>query len=105
MKKSRSAVRTTIAPLPVKLVRYRMFESDVTTRASRPRDVSSLRTFCWRALRARLGACDMNGVDPLFEGADHPNGPGPLRSVLRRADVDTRTRGTRGNRGLRVDGG
>ena len=53
MKNSCSAVRTTIAELPVKLVRYRMFGSDVMTSASSPREASSLLTMWWRRLRAR----------------------------------------------------
>ncbi len=47
-----------------------MLGSEVTTSASRPRDASSRRTVWWRRLSARLGACDMDGVEPLLENRD-----------------------------------
>src|ERR1700722_12513073 len=67
MKCRRSAVSTTVAALPAKLVRYRMFGSEVTTSASRERAAQAARTVWWRRLSASDGACDMDGGEPRFE--------------------------------------
>src|SRR6476660_4941629 len=71
MKNSWSAVRTTIAALPVKFVRYRMLGNDVTMSASSRCAASDWRTIWWRRLRAAVGAYDMNGLEPLLERRDH----------------------------------
>src|SRR5229473_1709407 len=82
MKYTRSAVSTTIAELPVKLVRYRILGSDVTTSASSPREASCSRTAWWRRLSAGLGACDMDGVEPLLEDHDHLPGLFPPGGIF-----------------------
>src|SRR5437667_12669595 len=75
MKWTWSAVSTTIAELPVKLVRYRMFGSDVTTSASSPRAAIAARTASCRRLSVRLGADDMDGVEEALERRDGQQGP------------------------------
>src|SRR5205823_12122165 len=56
--------------LPAKLVRYRMFDRDVTIRASTPARADAARTASCRRLSAALGACDMDGGQELFERGD-----------------------------------
>src|ERR1700730_17150883 len=73
MKCKRSAVSTTIAALPVKLVRYRMFGSDVTTSASRDRAAQASRTIWWRRLSASAVACDMDRGTPRFQRGQRPD--------------------------------
>src|SRR5580704_4466702 len=73
MKCRRSAVSTTVAALPVKLVRYRMFGSEVTTSASRERAAQASRTFWWRRLSASAGACYMDGGEPRFQRGQRPD--------------------------------
>src|SRR4051812_35880251 len=70
MKWTRSAVTTTAAALPVKLVRYRMFDRDVTASASTPAAAQACLTASCRSLSAALGACDMDGTQKLFERGD-----------------------------------
>src|SRR5258708_12952777 len=82
MKYTGSAVSTTIAELPVKLVRYRILGSDVTTSASSPREASCSRTAWWRRLSAGLGACDMDGVEPLLKDRDHLPGLFPPGGIF-----------------------
>src|SRR5215471_13836459 len=77
MKWTPSGVNTTMAELPVKLVKYRIFGSDVTTSASSPRAAQSSRTARCRRLSASVGACDMDIVQPALQGgnrADRPSG-------------------------------
>src|SRR4051812_11653781 len=71
MKRSRSALRTTIAELPVKFVEYRMFGSEVITSASSRFAARDWRRIWWRRLSAGLGAYDMDGLEPLLERRDH----------------------------------
>src|SRR5262249_15117486 len=58
----RSAVSTTMAALPVKLVKYRMFGSEVTTNASKDCEAQTSLTSSCRQLKASLGACDIGGA-------------------------------------------
>src|SRR5450759_3911903 len=76
MNQTLSGVRTRMPALPVKLVRKRTFDSDVTTSASSPRAAIAIRTVCNRGLSAALGAYDMDGIQPLFKGTDLPQSPG-----------------------------
>src|SRR6267143_1136245 len=70
MKCTRSGVSTAVAELPVKFVRYRMFDRDVTMSASTAMRAQALRTASCRSLSAALGACDMDCGQELFEGSD-----------------------------------
>src|SRR3990172_8038789 len=72
MNQTLPGVRTRMPALPAKLVRKRTFDRDVTTSASSPRTAIAVRTVCNRGLSAALGAYDMDGVQPLFEGGDLP---------------------------------
>src|SRR5438132_9028013 len=87
MNRTSAAPITRIAALTLKFVRYAMFGSDVTMSASRPRVASVWRIAVWRRLRTWLGACGMNGVEPLLEGVDRllrAGGPAGGRGRLRR---------------------
>ncbi len=64
----RSGVSTAIAELPVKFVRYRMLDRDVTTSASTPAP-ARVTDGVVRRLSAALGACDMDGVQPRSRAA------------------------------------
>src|SRR5262245_18863176 len=52
-----------------------MLASEVTTSAFSDADASCSRTAAWRRSSAALGACDMNGCEPLLERCD--NSPHP----------------------------
>src|SRR5579862_6717486 len=75
MKWTRSAVITTIAELPVKLVRYRMLGSDVTTSASRSRTAIAVRIASCRRSSALLDAKAMGGVEESLERPDGQQSP------------------------------
>src|SRR5207244_6410762 len=70
MNAMRSAVTTTIAELPPKFVRYRMFGSAVTTTASSASTAAAVLSARRRQLIVSLGACDMDGPEPLLERLD-----------------------------------
>src|SRR5438874_4719981 len=102
MKWTRSAVSTAIAELPVKLVKYRMFGSDVTTSASSPRAAIAARTASCRRLSVLLGADDMDGVEEALERRDGQQG-----SIAKRIGTDNRlgdNRPWRGNGDRRRSG-
>ncbi len=73
MNNTRSAVTTAIAELPSKFVRYRTFASDVTTSASSACAAIPVRTVWSRRSRMSVGACDMDGGQPLLEGCKRLN--------------------------------
>src|SRR4051812_5161712 len=62
-----SAVSTTMALLPAKLVSQAIFGSETTTRASTDAAVMAWRIEACLRLRISVGACGMNGLEPAFE--------------------------------------
>src|SRR5438477_7092251 len=101
MKWTTSGVTTSIAELPAKFVRYRMFEREVTISASTFARAHASRTASCRRLSAALGACDMDGGQKLFESGDSGFGVCALRvhgDVRRRRLFDWRRRWRRRGR-------
>ncbi len=86
-KSRRSAVTTTIAELPEKLVRYRMFGRAITTSASSWSSIRRWRTDCRRALRAAVGACAMDRGEKSLQ-RDHRARRTVAFRVRRRVESD-----------------
>src|SRR5438477_8680590 len=99
MKWTTSGVTTSIAELPAKFVRYRMFEREVTISASTEARAQASRTASCRRLSAALGACDMDGGQELFEGFDSSGRTFNFRIRLGRNRLGRGGRGRRRRRG------